>query len=70
MQSINSMKTNLHLEKISQRDQIQDAIAELEHKVIRYKSACMSCFSRPIDRQNLTDAQSELNVLKQQLVST
>jgi len=70
VQSINYMKTSLHLEKTSQRDQIQDAITELEHKVIRYKRACLSCFSRPIDRQNLTDAQSELYVLKQQLVST
>ena len=48
---------------------MQDAITELERKVIRYKRACLSCFSRPIDRQNLTDAQSELYVLKQQLVS-
>jgi len=70
VQSIKFMQTGLHLEKISQRDQIQYAIAELEHKVIRYRSACLSCSSRPIDQQNLNDAQSELRALKLQLVST
>jgi len=70
VQSLKFMKTSLQFEKISKRDQIQDAITELERKVIRYKSACLSCFSRPIDRQNLTDAQSDLRALKLQLVST
>ena len=70
VQCISFMKTSLQPKKNSKQDQMQDAITELERKVIRYKRACLSCFSRPIDRQNLTDAQSELYVLKQQLVST
>ena len=70
VQSISFMKTSLQPKKNSKQDQIQDAITELERKVIRYKRACLSCFSRPIDRQNLADAQSELYALRLKLVST
>lgn len=50
--------------------QLQSAVTELERKIIRLKSACISSFSRPIDSENLTDAQYELSALKLQLSST
>jgi len=62
VQSIDLTRPNLRLEGLSERDQIQNAITDLERKVIRFRSACLSCFSRSIDRQNLTDAQSELRI--------
>lgn len=46
---------------------IQSAVNELERKIIRFRSACLSSFSRPIDRENLTNAQSELASLQMQL---
>ena len=48
---------------------IQSAVNELERKIIRFKSACLSSFSRPIDRENLTNAQSDLSLLQMQLSS-
>jgi len=69
MQSIYSKNDHLQLDRLSERDQIQIAVTELERKAIRYKSACLSCFSRPIDRQNLTDAQSELYSLNLKLAA-
>ncbi len=41
----------------------------LEHKVQRFHKACASVSNRPIDRQNLVDAQLELFTLKMTLVS-
>jgi len=69
MQSIYLKRAKFQLDRLSERDQIQIAVTELERKVIRYKSACLSCFSRPIDRQNLTDAQSELYSLNLKLAA-
>jgi len=69
MQSIYLKRAKFQLDRLSERDQIQIAVTELERKVLRYKSACLSCFSRPIDRQNLTDAQSELYSLNLKLAA-
>jgi len=49
---------------------LQDVIIDLERKVIRFKSACLSAFCRPIDRENLINAQFELSALKKQLSPT
>ncbi len=46
------------------------AVINLERKVIRFRSACLSAFCRPIDRENLINAQFELSALKKQLSST
>lgn len=54
----------------SEVTRIQSAVAELECKIIRFKTACLSSFSRPIDRENLTEAQYELSALRLQLSST
>lgn len=48
---------------------IQTAVSELERKIIRFRSACLSSFSRPIDRENLTNAQSDLALMQLQLNS-
>lgn len=49
---------------------LQCAVIDLERKVIRFRSACLSAFCRPIDRENLINAQFELSALKKQLSST
>ena len=69
MQSICLKRTEVHLDGISKQDIIKREITELERKIIRYKSACLSCFSRPIDRENLINAQAELYALDNQLAS-
>lgn len=68
--SVNSIylkKASLQTNKLSEKGQIQIAISELERKIIRYKSACLSCFNRPIDRENLINAQAELYALDSRL---
>ncbi len=69
VQSICLKKTDVHLGEIPKQDIIKREITELERKIIRYKSACLSCFSRPIDRENLINAQAELYALDRQLAS-
>ena len=49
---------------------LQRAVIDLERKVIRFRSACLSAFYRPIDRENLINAQYELTALQKQLSST
>lgn len=62
----------LHLEQpySSQKILIKHAITELDRKVIRHKSACLSSFCRPIDRENLINAQSELSSLRLRMSET
>ena len=69
MQSICLKKRDIHLGEIPKQDIIKREITELKRKIIRYKSACLSCFSRPIDRENLLNAQAELYALDSQLAS-
>lgn len=49
---------------------LEHAVIDLEQTVIRFKSACLSAFCRPIDRENLINAQFELSALQKQLSST
>jgi len=62
-------KTDIRLGEIPKQDIIKREITELERKIIRYKSACLSCFSRPIDQENLINAQAELYALDCRLAS-
>lgn len=63
MRSENYITANSQSVALLEKALIRNEITELERKVIRYRRAQLSCFSRPIDQENLINAQADLRVL-------